>query len=554
MRAKEALKKLNLYIKLMELHNENEFKIKQFNSFVYEIENSPVGIKELLFKAQKGEYKMTENKQTLLYDLLETETFPALDELLTKTPKGVIEMTKISGLGSKKVRQLWTELDIADLKTLQESCQNGEIAKLKGFGEKTEQNILQAVLYLIENQSKLLISQAEILAETIQKELLVFIPDLKMEVVGEIKRTMNTVSLIHFAVEQSFKRPLFQVLDTHDFFEKDAKNSSLTTWCGFLMDVKCPVKFEVLSQNKGLHLLKLNSSPAYLNTLFTKFTDNVEDELSVYQKLGKNFIPAPMRELENVEFINSQAFDLQKVVKNTDIKGCLHNHSLYSDGQHSIAQMAAACKSLGLTYFGISDHSKTASYAGGLSEEEIEKQHQEINDWNSRSTSFKIFKGIESDILNDGSLDYDPSILASFDFIVSSIHSNLGMKKDDATKRLITAIENPYTTILGHPTGRLLLKRQGYDLDFQMIIDACAENNVCIEINSNPWRLDLDWTFVRQAADKGVLLALNPDAHEIDGIHDMQYGLKVAQKVGLYPEQILNCFDLEKVERFFSEK
>jgi DNA polymerase (family X) len=263
------------------------------------------------------------------------------------------------------------------------------------------------------------------------------------------------------------------------------------------------------------------------------------------------YIPAPLREVEHLDFINSSVFDLNKIVKSSDLKGCLHNHSVYSDGQNTIAEMLVACKALGLTYFGISDHSKTASYAGGLTEEQIIAQHLEIDEWNSRSVGFKVFKGIESDILANGDLDYDAKVLASFDFIVSSIHANLTMKKEEATQRILKAIENPYTTILGHPTGRLLLKRPGYDLYFDKIIDACAANKVCIEINSNPWRLDLDWTHVRKAVDKGVIVAINPDAHEIDGIQDMQYGVRVAQKCGLYPEQILNCWEKEEVESFF---
>jgi DNA polymerase (family 10) len=463
-------------------------------------------------------------------------------------------MTKINGLGVKKVRQLWIELGVESLETLQKKCQKGEIAKLKGFGEKTESNILESINYIIENKSKLLYSQAEMAAENILKEIKHFIPDLKIEIVGELARNMNTVSNIHFAIQNKFKKHLFQVLDTHDFFEKDIKNSSPSIWRGYLMDVKCPITFETLAKNEGLHILKLKSSENYLSQIFTKFTQITKTEEEVYQSLGKKFIPAPMREAELIHFTESESFDLEKVAKHIDIKGCLHNHTLYSDGQHSVAEMAAACKGLGLSYLGISDHSKTASYAGGLTEEDIIRQHNEIDEWNSRSNGFRIFKGIESDILNDGSLDYDNSVLKTFDFIVSSVHSNLGMKKEEATTRLIKAIENPYTTILGHPTGRLLLQRTGYELDFEKIIDACAQNNVCIEINSNPWRLDLDWQWARVAADKGVLMALNPDAHEIDGIHDMQYGLKVAQKVGLYPEQLLNCWDLENVEKYFNSK
>lgn len=554
MRVKDAIKKLKSYQKLMELHNENEFKIKQFTSFIIEIENSKYGLKELLSLCQQGKYKLSEAKQTLIFDLLETGSFPDFDVLMQKTPKGVWEMTKISGLGPKKVRILWQELALLDLKSLQEKCLAGEVAKIKGFGLKTEQNILISIAYLLENESKLLLSQAEILAESVLKEILDFLPDLDIVLVGDVTRYLSVVSKIHFVIDAKDKSLVFGMMNTHDLFEKDTKNSSMFCWRGYLIDVKCPIEITAVSNNKGLALLKLNSSEEYISHFLDKFQGTANSEQEVYAKLNKPFTPAPMREIQNMPILSSPDFDVDKIVKDSDIKGCLHNHSVYSDGQNTISEMVSACKTMGLTYFGISDHSKTASYAGGIREEEIIKQHNEIDDWNARSSNFKIFKGIESDILNDGSLDYSNEVLASFDFIVASVHSNLTMNKEEATQRLIKAIENPYTTILGHPTGRLLLKRKGYELDMYKIIDACAANRVCIEINSNPWRLDLDWTYVRYAADKEVMLALNPDAHEIDGLHDMQYGVKSAQKAGLYPEQILNCLERDLVSGFFNLK
>ena len=371
--------------------------------------------------------------------------------------------------------------------------------------------------------------------------------------VGDVARNLSEVRKIQFAIDAKDKSLVFAMLNNNDLFEKDTKNSSMFSWKGFLMDVKCPIEVLALSQNKGLSLLKLNSSEEFMTEYKSKFQDQAQTEAEVFEKLGLPFIPTPLREVQNIDFIKSKDFDLNKIVKASDIKGCLHNHSVYSDGQNTITEMVSACKSMGLSYFGISDHSQTASYAGGLKVDEVMAQHKEIDEWNARSSGFKIYKGIESDILNDGSLDYAADVLKTFDFIVASVHANLTMKKDDATARLIKAIENPFTTILGHPTGRLLVRRKGYELDMLKVIDACAANKVCIEINSNPWRLDLDWTFVRYAAEKGVMLALNPDAHEIDGLHDMQYGLKLAQKCALYPEQILNCLEQKEVEAFFKK-
>ncbi|MDX5479816.1 MAG: PHP domain-containing protein, partial [Cyclobacteriaceae bacterium] len=205
-------------------------------------------------------------------------------------------------------------------------------------------------------------------------------------------------------------------------------------------------------------------------------------------------------------------------------------------------------------YLGISDHSRTASYAGGLEIEKVQKQHQEIDELNKKLAPFKIFKGIESDILTDGSLDYPDEILASFDFIVSSIHSGLSMDRKKATARLLKAIDNPYTTILGHPTGRLLLRREGYPIDHKVIIDACAKNGVIIEINANPWRLDLDWRWVNYAMEKGVKLSINPDAHEMEGYADMRYGVLVGRKGGLTKEMTFNALSRTEVEAYFQER
>ncbi|HCB46883.1 MAG TPA: DNA polymerase/3'-5' exonuclease PolX, partial [Algoriphagus sp.] len=242
------------------------------------------------------------------------------------------------------------------------------------------------------------------------------------------------------------------------------------------------------------------------------------------------------------------------LLEEKDLKGILHNHSTYSDGKHSLRQMAEYCKELGYEYLGISDHSRTASYAGGLEIEKVQKQHEEIDQLNKELAPFKIFKGIESDILGDGSLDYPEDVLKSFDFIVSSVHSILNMDIKRATKRLLTAIENPYTTILGHPTGRLLLRREGYPIDHKTIIDACAKNKVVIEINANPWRLDLDWRWVRYAMDQGVMLSINPDAHEMDGYADMKYGVLVGRKGGLTKEMTLNALSLKEIQEYFDHK
>ena len=282
--------------------------------------------------------------------------------------------------------------------------------------------------------------------------------------------------------------------------------------------------------------------------------EQYETEQAIYEKAGLAYVEPELREgLNEIEL--SKANDLPILIKYEDLKGSLHNHSTWSDGVNTLQEMALYCKDhLQLEYLGICDHSKSAFYANGLNEQRVYAQHKEIDALNEQLAPFKIFKGIESDILYDGSLDYPAEILKTFDFVVASVHSILRMDEEKATSRLVTAIENPYTTILGHPTGRLLLSRKGYPIDYIKVIDACAANNVVIEINSNPLRLDLDWRWHRYALEKGVLLAINPDAHRTEGFHDMNYGILIGRKGGLQATQCLNAFTLQDITQYFNNK
>ena len=280
---------------------------------------------------------------------------------------------------------------------------------------------------------------------------------------------------------------------------------------------------------------------------------NASNETAIYQSMGLPYIEPELREGKN-EIAWAKANELPLLLTISDIKGMLHNHSTYSDGKDSLETMATYCKELGYEYLGICDHSKTAVYAGGLKENDIIRQHKEIEQLNAQLTPFKIFKGIESDILNDGSLDYSDEVLASFDFVVASIHSNLKMDEDKATARLIKAIENPYTSILGHPTGRLLLYRAAYPIDHKKVIDACVANNVIIELNANPYRLDIDWTHIPYAVEKGVKISINPDAHKKSGYHDTYFGVCSARKGGLTKTMTFNCLSKTEIEKYFIER
>jgi DNA polymerase (family 10) len=270
---------------------------------------------------------------------------------------------------------------------------------------------------------------------------------------------------------------------------------------------------------------------------------NFYSEEEIYDSLNLQYIDPELREgLYEVKL--AQQHKIPELIKLDDLKGILHNHTTYSDGVHTLSEMANYCKQLGYEYLGICDHSKSAFYAQGLSIEKVIEQQNEINKLNTAFSDFKILKGIESDILNDGSLDYPDEILTTFDFIVASIHSNLNMPEDKATERLIKAIENPFTSILGHPTGRLLLARAGYPINHKKVIDACAANKVSIELNAHPYRLDIDWRWIPYCIEKGVKISINPDAHHKEGFHDMYYGVCAARKGFLDKNNCLNALSL----------
>jgi DNA polymerase (family X) len=294
--------------------------------------------------------------------------------------------------------------------------------------------------------------------------------------------------------------------------------------------------------------VELSSTPEHLEKINFESLETTEffDDEEIYDALNLQYIEPELREgLTEVSLAEKHA--IPKLIELEDLKGILHNHSTYSDGVHTLKEMADYCKELGYQYFGICDHSKTAVYANGLPIEKIIEQQKEIDTLNSTYTNFKILKGIESDILNDGSLDYPEDILKTFDFIVASVHSNLKMPEEKATERLIKAIENQYTTILGHPTGRLLLARKGYPINHKKVIDACAANKVSIELNAHPYRLDIDWRWIPYCLERGVMISINPDAHHREGFKDMYYGVCVARKGMLDAENCLNALSLDEL-------
>lgn len=546
----------------MELHDENAFKIRGYTHAIFQLDKADVELAGLSLSELAALEGVGKSIAATLNELNQTGSSVALTGYLEQTPQGIVELLDIKGIGPKKIKVLWRELGIESGHELKEAANSGLVARLKGFGEKTQTALLKALAFKEANANKLHYAEAEKLLEEITKTLNSVLPGQKLAPTGELRRQMEVIEAMALLVASEDMDATEQLLEEHEDFKQNVKASGPLTWRGQFRTSNVPLVLHFCTADDFVKTQFLNTgSTAHLNTP-VRGKDNLRDivqvghfhdEKAIYRAVGMEYVVSELRE-GSFELEAAKQQKLPVLVEPEDLKGILHNHSTYSDGKHSLRQMAAYCKALGYGYLGISDHSKSAFYANGLSEEKVVRQHREIDELNAELAPFKIFKGIESDILYDGRLDYEDEILSSFDFIVSSVHSVLNMNRQKATQRLLTAIENPYTTILGHPTGRLLLRREGYPIDHRAVIDHCAKHNVVIEINANPWRLDLDWRWVHYALDQGVKLAINPDAHEMEGYHDMRFGLLAGRKGGLTKEMCFNALSREEIGSYFEER
>ena len=546
----EIAEYFNLLAKLMDIHGENAFKIKSYSNAAYTLDrlNDPL---EAMSAAQiAGIRGIGDALAQKIVDLLATKKLQILEDYIEKTPAGILEMLKIKGLGPKKIITVWKELGIESIGELLYACEENRLINYKGFGEKTQQSIQEALNYYLQNQGSFLYQQVQDIVAQIENALSLQFPNNQHQVSGHYKRQMETLDFLDI-VTTTNNKAVSEWLEEKGFI-CDTTNDYLSC--------KGPDQFElrwhiVPESQFYIQDFSLACSPAFWLAWQAIPNFNAQEafpsESAIFEQVQMPFIPAAQREDPYI-IQQAKTKGLNPTIQTSDIKGIIHSHSNWSDGLHTIEQMAVAAKAQGLEYLVISDHSKSAFYANGLQEDRIRAQHQEIDALNKKLAPFVIFKSIESDILNDGSLDYPDEILASFDLVIASVHSNLKMTEEKAMMRLMNAIENPYTSILGHLTGRLLLSRKGYPINHEAIIKACAANDVVIELNAHPRRLDMDWRYIHQAMQEDVLISINPDAHAIDGFEDCAYGVLVAQKAGLSAAQNLSSFSLAEMMEFIS--
>jgi DNA polymerase (family 10) len=471
-------------------------------------------------------------------------------------------------------------LHVNSIPDLVQACEENKVAALPGFGKKTQDKIVQGIAFLAQHAGRFLYPVAEEEAShiyTVLKEL----PEIvRLQVGGSLRRRRETIGDIDMvasvadSASEDARRKIMDVFTSQPSVQaitgKGETKSSVVLSSGINMDLRVvndsqfPYTLHHFTGSKEHHIplrrraLSMNMT---INDygLFKGKEPHLElvpcqDETDIYAALGMAYIEPELREdMGEIEAaINGT---LPALVEQSDLKGVLHVHSTWSDGQNTIREMAEACIARNLTYLGLTDHSKTAAYAGGLNEEDLRRQHEEIDQLNKEFAGrLRILKGIECDILRDGSMDFADDILATLDFVVASIHSLFNLSPEEQTQRMLRAISNPYVDIVGHPTGRILLGREGYALDIEAMIDAAAEHGVCIEINAHPSRLDLDWRYLHRARDKGIKIPIDPDAHVISGLDDMRFGVGIARKGWLRASDVLNTMTIGALLDFFNNR
>ena len=576
--------KLREVFQLMQLAGENRFKAIAFDKAALTIDGMSDDINEYINNKNLTDIKgIGKSIAEDIYAYAETGKMPVLEAFREKIPPGLLKWTEISGLGPKNILKIHETFGITEIEELKELINNGDLAKLPGLGGKSAEKIQKSIEWMEKYDERCRLDEAQKIADDIYISLKDLEGVQQIELAGSLRRSKETIGDIDIliAADEKYIPGLFEVFTNHgrvtEVLGKGDTKSSVRTTDGRQVDLRIVkpenfaaalmyftgskehnVELRSRARNKGMSLneyglykLKEDGDTDW------DAPQNFKTESDIYKLLDLNFVPPELRE-DRGEF---EIFETHKgidLVTDDDIRGVIHAHSTWSDGKFSIKEMAEACIERGYEYLGITDHSQTAAYAGGLKPDEVKQQWDEIDALNegfkSSGTNFVIFKGIESDILADGRLDYDDDILEGFDFVIASVHQSLEMPENKMMERFRNAIKNPYTRMIGHPTGRLLLKREESKIDLNELVALAAEHNTAIEINANPRRLDLDWKFGNKAKEVGMMTSINPDAHNIDGIDLMSYGVRIARKGKYEKERVLNTKSAEEVIKFFKTR
>lgn len=527
----------------MELHHENPYKIRSYQNAYLILRKLDRPLKEYTHEELLDLKGVGEAIADKITELLKTGHMNTLEKYLVKTPPGVVEMLDLQGLGPKKIAILWKEMGIESPGELLYACNENRLTTHKGFGEKTQQKIIDSIVFLQSNQGKYLFTQARHHLQALMDQVLSADPDALVDITGPLRRGLPVVDQAEMITTCS--RELLENLNPELLAIAHKNTHSLKgKLSGFL-----PVQIHLTDKKHWATALLTTTGPEqFIEALPPLKEMHIKNEEELFHALHLPYLSPELRDIKGIEKRDKK--DLGHLVQAGDIKGVIHCHTTYSDGIHSLPEMAASAKEAGYEYIVITDHSQAAAYANGLKPERLKEQWEEIDRLNEGKKGFRVLKGIECDILSGGDLDYDEQVLSLFEVVIASIHSAFQMDRDKATARLIRAIENPFTNIIGHPSGRLFLSREGYPLDYKKIIDACKANRVAIELNANPQRLDLDHSHIPYCIQKEVFVSINPDAHNRGSIRDIAYGITAARK-GLLPRELcLNSMDSETLLEF----
>jgi len=558
---------------LLELKGENAFRTNAYHNAARTIENLEEDLEEVVTQGRLGAIPgigagMSEKITTLV----QTGRLPYLDDLRAKVPAGLVAMLRIQGLGPKKVKALYDQLAVDDLDKLRAACVEGKVAKLKGFGEKTQAKILEGLDFLAQMGSRVRIDQALPLANAVLEALKAVPGVVRIEIAGSLRRRRETVKDIDVVcsaddpvavMDRFVSLPGVQQITG----QGETKSSVILAGNGVLMnadlrvvsDAQFPYALHHFSGSKEHNValrsravergMKLNEYGVFRGEKLVP----CKDEADIYRSLDLDWVPPELRE-NTGEVAAAESHTLPRLVELGDVQGVFHCHTTASDGANTLEEMALAAKALGLKYLGIGDHSQSLTIANGLSPQRVREQQKQIEALNKKLKGIHLFKGIEVDILEHGNLDYDDDLLATFDYVVASVHSHFKQARDVMTARIVKAVSHPAVTMLGHATGRLLLKRDAYQVDLEDVLQAAAKHGTMVEINAHPQRLDLDWVHCKRAKALGVKLVINPDAHSTSDVALYRYGVDVARRGWLEKGDVFNTLGLKEVTAALLER
>ena len=556
---------------MLEITGANPFRIRAYSNAARAMEEQTDDIRALIESKELLEVQgIGKGIFADVASLLDTGTFEMYDDLRREIPQGVLDMLRISGMGPKKVKLVYDELGIKSVEALEHAGRAGQLADLPGWGEKTQTNILRGIARMRKYQDRFLQNKALKEATTMHDAVRELPGVTRSMIGGSLRRKRETIGDIDILASAADSAPIMDAFTSHEnvatVIAKGDTKSSVILKSGINCDLRVVtdeqypfathyftgskqhnIEVRAIAGKKGL---KLNEYG-----LFDKKDKPTpcKDEAAMFAVLGLDWIPPELRE-HTGEIEAATSHTLPTLVEEKDIRGVFHNHTTYSDGKNTLREMAEAARSLGHKYFGTGDHSERAVYADGMTKADAREQSEAIAALNQELAPFRIFHGVEVDIFGDGELDYDEETLSMFDYVVASIHGQFNMSEAEMTKRMVTAISNPFCTMIGHPTGRLLLSRDGYAVNLQALIDAAAEHDVMLEINAHPNRLDLDWRHLRAARDAGMLHVINPDAHWTGDLAYFRYGVGVARKGWMEKKDLFNTRTTAQVDKFFKDR